>query len=272
MGTGSVLVGGAGALSAILAGASDTVLGGGGATAVTLSGSKAVVAGSIAGLAVLDEGASDTIDAGVSSTSVTAPGGSFVRGGPGPLNFVGGSGPSTIIGGSGNATVFGGSGPTSIFGGAGGAITYVNSVAGGLHYVAGSGSETIDASLSKGQGVNSVIIGGADSAGHNLLIAGQGDQYISAGSGSDTLVGGNGVTTFYFNSANGGPNANDFISNFSAIDLVVLQNYGPFAAAVAIAGATTAGNSTTLTLSDSTKITFVGVTSPAALNDHVFST
>jgi hypothetical protein len=270
--TGSLVVGGGGLLTVTVTGAYDSVSAGRAAADVTLSGSNASVKGSTAELSVLDSGVGDTVYAGVSLTSVTATGGAHVVGSSGPLNFVGGSGPSTIVGGSGDATVFGGTGPTSIFGGAGSAFTYVNSVAGGLYYVAGSGSETIDASLSKGQGVSSVIIGGADSAGHNLLIAGQGQQYLFSGSGSDTLVGGNGINTFYFNTASGGPSSNDFISNFSAIDVVVLQNYGPQAAAAAIAGATTTGNSTTITLSDATKITFVGVTSAAALNDHIVST
>jgi len=53
---------------------------------------------------------------------------------------------------------------------------------------------------------------------------------------------------------------------------VVLGNYGAGAADAAIAGATTAGGSTTITLSDNTKITFTGVTSSAALNGHIFST
>ena len=69
------------------------------------------------------------------------------RGGAAELCRRGGH--STIMGGSGNATVFGGTGATSLFGGAGGEVTYVNTTAGGLRYFAGSGNETIDASLSK---------------------------------------------------------------------------------------------------------------------------
>jgi Ca2+-binding RTX toxin-like protein len=277
-GSGDAVVGGVGALAANVSGSGDTILAGGGAAAVTLAGgaTDAVVQGGTAAMSVLDNGAGDTINAGLSFTSVTAPGGSFVRGGSGPLNFLGGTGPSTILGGSGNATVFGGSAETSIFGSPGAAIQYVNTVPGGLSYQAGAGSETIDASLSKGVGgsgasTSSFLFGGSDIAGHNLLIAGQGDQFLTAGKGSDTMVGGGGVSSFWFWNTNGGPAANDFITNFSAIDNVVLAGYGSGAAGAALAGATTLGSSTTITLSDSTKITFIGVNNPAALSDHIFS-
>ena len=136
--------------------------------------------------------------------------------GTGQLNFVGGAGPSALIGGSGNSTVFGGAGMTSLFGGAGGAATYVNTTSGGLEYVGGSGSETLDASLSKGVGE---LYGANDPAGHDLLIAGQNAQFLTAGTGSDTLVGGGGENGFFFWSGYDG-GRNDVISNFSAIDYV----------------------------------------------------
>ena len=89
---------------------------------------------------------------------------------------------------------------------------------------------------------------------------------------SNPLVGGGGVNGFYFWSGQGGTAANHVIGDFSAIDYVLLGNYGADAPAAAIAGATTAGGSTTITLSDNTKITFSGVTSSAALTGHIFST
>jgi Ca2+-binding RTX toxin-like protein len=264
-GTGSEVVGGTGALTAVVSGTFDTIFGGAGATAVTLSGSSNVVVGNVAGLSVLDNGTGDTIDAGVSFTTVTAPGGAFVRGGSGPLNFVGGTGPSTIVGGSGGATVFGGIGFTSIVGSAGGATTYVNTTSGGLTYVAGAGNETVDASLAK---TGNWLQGGT---GQNLLIGGAGADGLAAGSGIGTLVGGGGANVFYFFKAQGGPAAQDVISDFSAIDHVALVNYSPGEPAAAIAGATTSGGSTTITLSDNTKITFTGVTNVASIADRISS-
>ena len=50
---------------------------------------------------------------------------------------------------------------------------------------------------------------------------------------------------------------------------IVLIGYSFGEATAAIAGAQTTGGSTTITLSDNTKITFTGVTDPAALTGHI---
>jgi Ca2+-binding RTX toxin-like protein len=154
-----------------------------------------------------------------------------------------------------------------VLGSAGGNMMYVNTTSGGLLYGAGSGFETVDASLSKG---SNTISAGADRAGGDLLVGGAGNDFINANAGSDTLIGGGGANAFGFFSANGGPSAK-VIGDFSGLDTVYLQGYGADAAATAIAGATTAGGSTTITLSDNTKITFTGVTSSAALTGHIVS-
>jgi hypothetical protein len=260
---------GAGGLSASVSGTSDTILAGSGSAAVTLtsSASKGLVVGTSAALSVLDSGTSDTITAGLSFTTITAPGGAFVHGGSGPLIFIGG-GPSTIVGASGASTVFGSTALTSIIGGAGGAFTYVNTTSGGLAYQAGSGNETVDASLSKG---SVTLGGGSDPTGQNLLIGGAGNDFINAGRGAESLFGGGGSNVFGFFSANGGPAVNDVIGDLSAVDTVFLVGYGSGAATNAIAGATTTASSTTITLSDNTKITFSGVTNSAALTGHLFS-
>jgi hypothetical protein len=113
------VVGGGGELFVTASGVSDSVVGGGGETHATLTGSDGVVSGNRANLSVLDEDAGDTINAGSGFTSVDAPGGSFVNGGEGQLNFVGGTGPLTLLGGSGNSTVFGGDQLSSVVSGAG---------------------------------------------------------------------------------------------------------------------------------------------------------
>ena len=103
------------------------------------------------------------------------------------------------------------------------------------------------------------------------MIGGAGNDVFTAGPSAETLVGGGGANDFFFFSGNGGPQATATIADFSAIDRVILANYGGGAADAAIAGATTAGGSTTITLSDNTQITFTGVTSSAALTGHIFS-
>ena len=63
----------------------------------------------------------------------------------------------------------------------------------------------------------------------------------------------------------------DMIANFSANDIVHLSGYGASAAANALAGAISSGGSTTITLSDSTQITFLDVASASALAGHILS-
>lgn len=268
-GTGDTLLGAGGAVAVTVSGSTDAVVGGNGSTSVLLTGSNALVSGGLGFLSVQDSGTSDTINAGGGFTSVNAPNGSVVQGGSGPLTFIGGTGPSTLIGGSGVASIMGGTGTAEALGGANGSITYTNLATGGLLYYGGSGNETLDASFSKG--ANS-IFGGQDKLGHEMLVGGVGNDNLTAGSGSDTLVGNGGANGFYFWTNVGGSSANHVIADFSAIDYVVLGGYGAGAPATAIAGATTAGGSTTITLSDNTKITFTGVTNGAALTGHIFGT
>ena len=262
----ALVVGGSGPLTVTDAGTDDTITGGSeGALHVTLSGSTAsVVGGSFGPLFVTDNGTSDTITAGgFGFTSVSAAtSAAFVQGGAGLLNFVGGAGASTIIGGSGNATLTGGSGATSLFGGAGGSMIYRNIEGGSVFYTAGIGNETIDASLSGGHGL---FVGGLDTAGQNLLMAGAGADTLNAGSGAATLFGGGGANVFNFFASLGGAAVNDVIGDWSAIDTALLVGYAPGTGNDAVAGATTAGGSTTVTLSDNTRITFTGLTDPAAL-------
>ncbi len=261
---------GAGGIKAVDTGTSDSIVGGFGSANVTLTGHTASIVGGFGALFVTDNGIGDTITAGSGFTSIdAASSSSFVQGGAGLLTFVGGTGGSTIVGGSSGATVFGGTGATSLVGNAGSAFTYVNTTSGGLNFTAGSGSETLDASLSKAGGTQ---FGGLDPAGQTLLIGGAGVEALVAGSGADTLIGGGGGDHFVFFKANGGAAANDVIGDFSAIDTMILVNYTFGEAATAIAGATTAGGSTTLTLSDNTRITFTGVTNAAALTGHIIQT
>jgi Ca2+-binding RTX toxin-like protein len=268
-GSGGLVAGQLGGVKAVDSGASDTIVSGIGTLGATLMGSDAHVAGGSSALTVLDAGKGDTIVAGAGTASISAPTtGAFVQGGTGLLTFVGGTGNSTVFGGSGDESIFGGTGATSLFGASGGAMTYVNTTAGGMRYEAGSGSQTIDASLSKG--VDDLF--GFASSGNNSLVGGAGNDKLTAGSGSDTLVGGGGANEFDFWAINGNPNSHNVITDFSFIDFVVLAGYGAGAPAAAIAGATVSNGATTLTLADNTKITFIGVTNPQALTGHVFGT
>ena len=171
------------------------------------------------------------------------------------------------MGGPGKVAVTGGGGATSLFGGAGGSISYRNITDGNVSYTAGIGDETINASQSGGRGL---YVGGLDTAGHNLMMAGAGADTLNAGSGAATLFGGGGVDVFNFFASLGGAGAvNAVIADWSPTETVRLLGYAPGTGNNAVAGATTAGGSTTVTLSDNTKITFTGLTDPAALIGHL---
>jgi Ca2+-binding RTX toxin-like protein len=158
-----------------------------------------------------------------------------------------------------------------LFGASNGSDITFSSSTGSAIYVAGSGSETLDAS---GSSTGNLLIGTADTAaGASLIKAGTGNDTLEGTGGNATLTGGSGDNLFLFNKGlvfGGAPH--DIVTDFtaSATNLVLLANYGASEAAGALAGATTVGGNTTITLSDNTKITFNN-TSTAQLQGHVFS-
>ena len=169
-----------------------------------------------------------------------------------PFTFIGGTGPATVLGGTGNETVFGGSGRTVVHGGS----------AGDNLLFAGTGSATLF-----GGGSGDQLY--AEGAKAQLLIAGAGNETLSAalstgpvtlvgGSGHDVMIGGKGHDVFEFIKGHSG--GTDVVFDFSNADKVVLSGYGPNAVAHALASQVTAHGSTTITLSDDTKITFSGLT------------
>ena len=114
--------------------------------------------------------------------------------------------------------------------------------------------------------------GGTDTVGEGSIVGGQGNDTMVVGTGTETLAGGTtSADWFIFIQANGGVSAQDTISNFTANDTVFLDGYGSAAAAAALAGATSNGAGTTITLSDNTTITFASVASASDLTGHVVS-
>lgn len=174
------------------------------------------------------------------------------------LLFVSGTGDS--------ATIVGGSSPSTLFGSAGSAITYFStSSAGGALFAAGNGNVTLNAA---GSATNNTIVGGQDPTAGNLLVGGAGNDTLIAGSGSDTMTGGAGDNVFAF--IKGAAGGHDFITDCNPNDTVALSGYGGAAGGSALAGATVAGNATTIALSDNTKVTFENITTPSSIK--IFST
>ena len=250
----------------------------------TLSGSQAVLFGAAGNTVVSDVGLQDTVAGGVGAMTVGAGSGSsqlVVFGGTGPLAFIGGSGTATVTGGasgqitggaggltfvaaaSSGAMLSAGSGGATLFGAANAAVSLGGS-AGATIFVAATGNETLNGAAS---GADNTLWSGS---GHDVLVGGSGNDMLAGGAGSATLSGGGGANLFFVTDGHAGGALT--ITDFTSQDQAGLFGYGGAAASTALRGAASAGGNTTLTLSDNTQITFLGVSSAASLQGHVFST
>ncbi len=266
-----------------LAGAQTVIAGGG-----TVGSASQIInlSGSSGPNFVAVGGGADTVTTGSGADTVFS-------GGSGSMVVSVGSGTLDFIGGANNATVFGSSSNTvTLIGGAGGSITYTNASTGAAEYHAQGGSEAFLANNSNG---NNTIYGAYNQSGTETLHGGNGNDYmdalnanasVAAGAGNDTLVGGRfnstiagsgnvtlkgglGNDTFLFKNGYAGGQA--YVEDLTSTDVVNLAYYGYDATSVSnlIASATVAGGNSTIMLSDSTQITFVGITS---LNPTNFTT
>lgn len=244
-----------------LGGGKDTIGAGGGRNRIELgSGNDSVQS---TGRDTIYTGSGhDTIDA-------TGDANDRVLGGTGHLIFLGGAGTVTLFGGAGSDTFEGGSGRALVYGGQGGN----NSLLGGTGtaslfgggsgdhlyaegdksqmLVAGIGNETLSASMASGA---DLLVAGS---GRDLLIGGSGNDTFFGGTGTSTMLGGSGHDIFSFTkSLNGGT---DLVMNFTSLDKINLDGYGPHAVRDALNSQTFANGSVTITLSDNTRVTFAGV-------------
>jgi phospholipase/lecithinase/hemolysin len=272
-----------GPVSLIAAAAGNQLVVNGGTGALTyaaVSGAETVYAGT-GGSLLFGGGASlDIFGAAGASTIIGGTGGNTVAGGGGNQLIFASSGLS-YTGGAGAATVIGGSGPLNANLGAGGGLAF-GSPNGGNTLTTGSGSAILvgggsgDELSATGAGNDTLIAaGGAETlngtagsgsnvffggSGADCIVGGTGGTVILAGSGNETLTGGSASNAYLF-TAIAGTTRTDLITNFNpATSAIGLFGYGsePAADAAALASATVAGGSTTVTLTDGTHIVFAG--------------
>ncbi len=281
LGPGQNTVAAAGAATVVQSSGNDVVFGGDG-TAVFGGGAGA-------NLLFADNGGAAKVIGGAGNVTAFAgnSSGTEVFGGSGTTTFVGGSGSSTFVGGSGTSFAWGGSGGGLIEGGTGSG-TYVGAAHSNTQIVAGFGASQVYAGdgntvLLQGSANDTVAASsgnvtlvGAGSSGNNLFVLGSGSDQLSEGAGNDitflgsgnaSITGGTGADLYEV--VHGLAGGVDMISNFKVgTDLVQLNGYGPNEVQNDLAHATMGGGSTMLTLSDGTRLDFVGVTN---LTAHSFT-
>ncbi|EGG76286.1 Iron-regulated protein frpA [Gluconacetobacter sp. SXCC-1] len=222
-------------------GLADTINGDGALAVESVSGSS-ITADS--GLSVTG-GSGDTISASASALLSGVDDSTISVSVPGTLQFINGASgiADTVTGG--NATIFGTAG-----------LDLTASTSGTTTYYASSGNETLDGGLSTGR------LYAVAGSGNDTLVGGSGQDTLQAGTGNDLLKAGSGTTEFDF--IKGKDGGNDLIQDFgkSAANVVNLSGFDATPATIQsmLDNATIAGGNTTISLGDSTKITFVGVT------------
>jgi hypothetical protein len=225
----------------------------------TINGDSVAAPGSYLGVVLSATSAADIINAqGTDTTAVFDAGnGSTITGGASTLYF--------LAEGAITATVDGGSGASYIYGGAGDSITLgATSDSTGTSYLVSGGNETLNGASSAG--TLFAYLGAGDSvAGPN------GKSFLTAGGGSETLGGGTGINFFQIGEAGSGGGSftiNDFSTGGQST--LILDNGFTSADVSAIESSTNNVNGNlVVTISDSTTLTFTGITSGSQLVGHI---
>ena len=302
IGSPDTLVGGAGndvfftgaaASTDYLGGGKNIVVTGGDATVVATTGDdtiwsagatsgKLLASGGTGGTLLVVTGAADStlVDGAGKLVAFAGAGRTAAYGGSGQTESIGGPAPSYFTGGTGDATVYAGTGGGVFVGGTGNGV-FVSR--GHTTITAGNGPSQIYA----GDGDTASLVGAANnvvagSTGNVTLIGGgsTGNNLFLLGDGQDSVHGGQGSDIFYLGGGFGqitggaGPDVYAATKNVGGLDLIhgfrvgidhlVLNGFGGFEARTALATQQNSGGTTTLNLTDGTKLTFEGVAHMAA--------
>ncbi len=219
-------------------------------------------------------------------------------GGSGQAVIVGGALPMDVVGWAGSDTVWGSSGGGQYWGGqAGNSYLEAGAGAGACTLAGGNGDNNAMFAANAANDVlaaggGNETLGGADATGNNQFFSGSGNTVILAGHGNDTvsmdagsstvwagtntltladatgfvvassgqqtIMGGGPSEIYLFRSDLGG--GDTIIDNFNpSQDQIAFWNYSASDVNAALAGQTTSGGNTFVTLSDNTRIAFMGV-------------
>ena len=239
--TGSLMVAATGAYEQVGLGAGGGTIFGGTQGSYSLAGSAAVI-GSDGSNTISVNQAAATVFAGTGNDMVFGPAGH------GSLTFIGGAGSSTVVGGSAPVTLFGADGGTMTLTGSGANLVGV-----------GTGAK-VDAGMTTG---SNVFFGGNAAS---TILGGTGADVFVLGAGATSLTGGAGAANVFDFVASATGGATDVIGDFKTADKLALSGYKADTAADVLKSATVSGGSTTVTLSDQTKIVFQNYTNLNAGN------
>ncbi len=227
--------------------------------------------------------AGDVITAGAGTTTVfDSVGGNSIFGGAGVLRFVGGTpaasdstvpGTSSVLADS----IYGGGGSSFIFGASGDSLTFAGDTSGSVSsFLAGAGNETLNAVNADGRvnfygssytSSSETLVG--SKTGFNYFVTGGNASTVMSGSdttgGSESIMGGTGTNIFGI--ADGGSTAHITIFDFaSGNDSVSFLGQTASETKADLAAATVNATGLTVTLSDNTTVTFVGLNSISQLH------
>ena len=239
--TGALVVASFGAYEQVGLGAGGGTIFGGTQGVYNLAGSAAVI-GSDGSNTINVNQAAATVFAGTGNDMVFGPTGG------GSLTFIGGAGSSSVAGGSTAVTLFGADGGTMTLTGSGANLVGV-----------GTGAK-VDASMATG----STVFFGSNAA--STILGGTGTDVFVLGAGATSLTGGAGAANVFDFVASATGGATDVIGDFKSSDKLALSGYKATSAADVLKSATVSGGSTTVTLSDQTKIVFQNYTNLNAGN------
>jgi len=276
---------GGGVLVIGTAGPAGVVTVGGDAAPDTVFAGSGALIGGIGKMTVINGNGASTVDgsnvAGGANTVFGGVGGGFFQSSalPGANLLVAGTGAATLEGsatgtqynldptvqdqlyanGTASDMLLAGGGSETLSGsGASGNNLYVGSTGSDL-IVAGAGSDTVTA----GTGLQTIFGG----SGSTTIRQTGGSETIIGGSGADTMLPGSGNATVYggigadlYDVVAGQAGGTEIIFNFRpGTDLVRLTGYAQGAGATALQTALVTGGSTIVTLSDQSRLVFVGI-------------